>query len=746
MNTRLSLMIALVLGSFGATLSHAQAPLPKPSAGLTPTEDLSNAALWATRFLTRFHYKRVPLDDAMSARMLDRFIESLDADKMMFLATDIDEFNVYRKSLDDAIFDQQLDPPFAIYARYRTRMEERTRHARELIKQGFDFTVDERYEFDREEAPWAKTSVELDDLWRKRIKNDWLRLKLAGKNDKGIAETLDKRYRGYTDRLGDLDKEDIFQNFMNAYTQEIEPHTNYLGPRTSENFNIQMRLSLEGIGAVLQREDEYTVIRQIVKGGPAAKSGKLKAGDRIVGVGQGTESAMTDVVGWKVDDVVEQIRGKKGTTLRIDVLPADAGADGKIERIVMVREKVKLEDQAAKSSLIEIGDPRPLSATKEPAAAGKANQPRAVSDGQPRHRIGVIALPTFYHDFEGARRGDADYRSSTRDVVKLINKLKTQNIDGLVVDLRGNGGGSLTEATDLTGLFIKEGPVVQVRDAQGRVSMEQDRDPTVTWDGPLVVVIDRESASASEIFAAAMQDYGRALIVGETSYGKGTVQNLVDLDNIAQNEVPKYGQLKMTVAQFFRVDGGSTQHKGVVPDVMYPQTWDPKDFGESALDNSLPWTSIKPADYAISGDLHPLVPLLTAKHEARSAKDKEFIWWADDLAHYRKQREEKELSLLESVRRTERDVQDKKRELRKQERIAAGLADNKADAATDDGLQANERRVVDDAAETDEADAPNFLVKEAAHVLADAIDLLASDRRLAERVKSFNARDSSLID
>ncbi|MDZ4813934.1 MAG: carboxy terminal-processing peptidase [Pseudomonadota bacterium] len=746
MNTRLSLMIALLLGSFGATLSHAQAPLPRPSAGLTPTEDLSNAALWATRFLTRFHYKRVPLDDAMSGRMLDRFIESLDADKMMFLATDIDEFNVYRKSLDDAIFDQQLDPPFVIYARYRTRMEERTRHARELIKQGFDFTVDERYEFDREEAPWAKTNAELDDLWRKRIKNDWLRLKLAGKNDKGIAETLDKRYRGYTDRLGDLDKEDIFQNFMNAYTQEIEPHTNYLGPRTSENFNIQMRLSLEGIGAVLQREDEYTVIRQIVKGGPAAKSGKLKAGDRIVGVGQGTESAMTDVVGWKVDDVVEQIRGKKGTTLRIDVLPADAGADGKIERIVMVREKVKLEDQAAKSSLIEIGDPRPRSAVKAPAADSKATQPRAVSEGPPRHRIGVIALPTFYHDFEGARRGDADYRSSTRDVVKLINKLKTQHIDGLVVDLRGNGGGSLTEATDLTGLFIKEGPVVQVRDAQGRVSLEQDRDPTVTWDGPLVVVIDRESASASEIFAAAMQDYGRALIVGETSYGKGTVQNLVDLDNIAQNEVPKYGQLKMTVAQFFRVDGGSTQHKGVVPDVMYPQTWDPKDFGESALDNSLPWTSIKPADYSISGDLHPLVPLLTAKHEARSAKDKEFIWWADDLAHYRKQREEKELSLLESVRRTERDQQDKKRELRKQERIAAGLADNKAEATTDDGLQANERRVVDDAAETDEADLPNFLVKEAAHVLADAIDLLASDRRLAERVKSFNARDSSLID
>lgn len=740
MNTRLSLMIALALGSFSAALSHADAPLPKPPIGLTPTEDLGNAALWATRFLTRFHYKRVPLDDAMSARMLDRFIESLDGDKMMFLAADIEEFNAYRNGLDDAIFDQQLDPPFEIYKRYRARTEERTQYARELLKQGFDFTVDEKYDFNREDLPWAKTAAELNDLWRRRVKNDWLRLKLAGKDDKAIAETLDKRYRGYTDRLGDLDTEDIFQNFMNAYTQEIEPHTNYLAPRTSENFNIQMRLSLEGIGAVLQREDEYTVIRTIVKGGPADKSGKLKPGDRIVGVGQGADSVLTDVVGWKVDDVVDQIRGKKGTTLRLDVLPADAGADGKVERIVLVREKVKLEDQAAKSSVIEIGAPQQASAGAKPAAATTAG-------AKPRHRIGVIALPTFYHDFEGARRGDADYRSSTRDVVKLINELKTKNIDGLVVDLRGNGGGSLTEATDLTGLFIKQGPVVQVRDAQGRVSLEADQDPSIAWDGPLAVIVDRESASASEIFAAALQDYGRALIVGETSYGKGTVQNLVDLDNIAQNEAPKYGQLKMTVAQFFRVDGGSTQHKGVVPDVLFPQTWDPKDFGESALDNSLPWTSIKAADYAVSGDLHPLVPLLTAKHEARTAKDKEFNWWVDDLAQYRKQREEKSLSLLESARRAERDAQDKKRELRKQERIAAGLADVDIDAKGDDGLQANERRVADEAAAEAKAkddERPNFLVREAANVLADAIDLLATDQRLAERVKSFNGKDGAI--
>ncbi len=726
MNIRLSLMIALALGSFSAALSHAEVPTLKPSIGLTPTEDLGNAALWATRFLTRFHYKRVPLDDAMSARILDRYLESLDGDKMMFLASDIEGFRSYSDALDDAIFDQQLDPPFVIYKRYLERIGERTGYARSLLTKGFDFSIDETYNYDREKAAWASSESQLNELWRLRVKNDWLRLKIAGKEDKAIVETLDKRYRGYTERLGDLDGEDVFQTFMNAYTQEIEPHTNYLSPRSSENFNIQMRLSLEGIGAVLQREDEYTVVRQVVKGGPAGKSGRIKVGDRIIAVGQGSKPVMTEVIGWKVDDVVEQIRGKKGTTVQLDVLPADAGVDAKAERIVLVREKVKLEDQAAKSSLIEIG-----------------NKPGAAKPAAPLHRIGVIHLPTFYHDFEGARRGDPDYRSSTRDVVKLIDKLKLQKIDGLVIDLRDNGGGSLTEATDLTGLFIRKGPVVQVRDAQGRVSLEEDRDSAIAWDGPLAVVIDRQSASASEIFAAAMQDYGRALIIGETSFGKGTVQNLVDLDNIAQNESPKYGQLKMTVAQFFRVDGGSTQHKGVVPDVLYPQTWDPKEFGESALDNSLPWTSIKPATFERSGDLHPLVPLLTARHEARVAKDKEFNWWLDDLVEYRKQREQKELSLLESTRVAERNAQDAKRAQRKQERAAAGLADNTGEAKADDGLQADERRVAD-LAKPEEDEAPHFLVNEAAYILADAIDLLASDRRLAERVKSFDPVDSAL--
>ena len=711
---RIGLLLVLALFGLAPVTVGAAVPATQPTADLAPTADQGRAALWATRFLTRFHYKRVPLDDAMSARILDRFLKSLDGEKLYFLQSDIDRFAAYRDGLDDAIFTQELAPPFAIYKQFLTRLDQRTNYARELIGKGFDFDVAETWNFDREHADWARASGELDALWRLRIKNDWLRLRLAGKPEAAIRETLDKRYRSQRDRAQDIDSDDVFQSFMNAYTEEIEPHTNYFSPRTAENFNIQMRLSLEGIGAILGREDDYTLVRQVVKGGPADKSGKLKAGDRIVGVGQGRDGPITEVIGWRVDDVVDKIRGKKGSVVRLDVLPAEASDDAKPSTLVLVREKIKLEDQAARSTVIE--------------------------NPEQNHRIGVITLPTFYHDFEAHRRGDADFRSSTRDVARLIDELKAKKIDGLVIDLRGNGGGSLTEATDLSGLFIRKGPVVQVRDSQGRVEVEADEDPDIRWGGPLAVLINRESASASEIFAAAMQDYGRALIIGETSFGKGTVQNLLDLDSGAQNDTPKFGQLKMTIAQFFRIDGGSTQHRGVVPDVAFPETWDHKDFGESALDNSLPWTRIQSAEYSRSGDLHELLPELVARHEARAAKDREFGWWLEDLTDYRKQREQKSLSLLESDRRAERAQRDQRRELRKQARIAAGLDEKPADGAVDDGLQADERPL--DATgnvANDEQDAkPDFLLREAAHILADAIDLVRTDRRLAERVRSID--------
>ncbi|MBI2396588.1 MAG: carboxy terminal-processing peptidase [Xanthomonadales bacterium] len=719
MNLRLIAAIALAVAPIGVALTKAE-----PKAGVyAASHGQEQAALWATRFLTRFHYKRVPLDDAMSATIFERYLESLDGDKLFLTAADIEEFKVHRAKLDDAILDQRLAPAFDLYARYVERVGERTRHARALLQKGFDFSVDENYRFDRDDAAWAKDATELDELWRQRVKNDWLRLKLAGRDDKGIRETLDKRYAGFERRLRELDGDDVFQSFMNAYSSAIEPHTNYMSPRTSENFNIQMRLSLEGIGAVLSREDEYTTIRQIVKGGPADLSGKLKVGDHIVAVGQGEQGALTDVVGWRTDDVVDLIRGKKGTIVRLDVLAADAGADGKPLQLKLVRDKVRLEEQAAKSELIEIGS------------------------GSNARRIGVVRLPTFYHDFEGARRGDANYASSTRDVAKLIAELAKQKIDGLVVDLRGNGGGSLTEASDLSGLFIDQGPVVQVRDAQGRIALEGDDQAGVAWDGPLAVLINRESASASEIFAAALQDYGRALIIGETSFGKGTVQNLIDLDQMAQNDSEKFGQLKLTVAQFFRVNGGSTQHRGVVPDIAYPQTaWASDEFGESSLDFALPYSEVQAANYARSGDLSALLPLLATRHEARVGKDPEFKWWFEDLAEYARQRERKDVSLLESARRAERDRNEKMRAERKAARVAAGIdpPDAKHEEG-DDGLLADERRDAA-AADEDQAEKPDFLLRESAHILADAIELLHTDQRLAARVKSFDLHETARVD
>lgn len=697
---------------------HKSGELPQ----LAPDDAQGHAAIWATRFLTRFHYKRMALDDAMSAEILKRYLDGFDSERLFFLASDIQAFDAYRTKLDDALYDgrEGLDPPYAIFRVYRQRVQERTAYARVLLKQGFDFTVDESIEFDRKDQPWADRAQTLDELWRKRVKNDWLRLKLNGKKEEEIRKTLDKRYRGFADRVLEIDSQDVFQAFMNAYAGAIEPHTGYLAPRTAENFNIQMKLSLEGIGAVLGRDDEYTVIRTVVKGGPASQTGALHVGDRIVGVTQAKDGVAQDVVGWRLDDVVELIRGPKGTTVTLDVIAADAPIDSKPVHVSIVRDTVQLEEQAAKKSIIEI-----------PGA------------GAPR-KIGVIYLPTFYRDFESNRRGEADARSSTKDVAKLIRELKGEGIEGLLIDLRDNGGGSLTEATQLTGLFTGKGPVVQVRDAQGNINVEADGGAQVVWNGPLAVLINRSSASASEIFAAALQDYGRALIIGQTTYGKGTVQNLVDLDSIAQNPKPAFGQVKLTVAQFFRVNGGSTQNKGVVPDLEMPGLIDPEEWGESSNDNALPWTSIPAANYAHQGNLRALVPLLAAKHEARVAKDPEFQFFIEDVNEARRLRGQKTLSLLESVRKAERDQQQARRDKRKAARLAlegaahAGSAAKqpKDDVVLDDGLLANEREAPLDE-EDEAADPADALLTESAYIVRDAIDLLRKDRALAQQVKAF---------
>ena len=740
----LSAIALAVSVQVGAAAPEKAADVVKPQAVQ------SQAALWASHVMSRYHYKATPLDDAMSEKIFDRYFKSLDGEKLFFVQADVDQFASMRTKMDDAIMSENLTVPFAIYNLYQQRFNERITYARELLKTKFDFSADESYQIDREKAEWPKNEAEVKDLWRKRVKNDWLRLKLAGKDDKAIRETLDKRYDNYMSRSRKLNNEDVFQIFMNAYAMSIEPHTNYLGPRAAENFDIAMRLSLEGIGAQLQQRDDYTVVREVVPGSPAALSGKLKVGDRIVGVAQGETGSFTDVVGWRIDDVVQQIRGAKDSVVRLQILPADAGPDGKLAQLSLVRKKISMEEQSAKKSILE------------------------VRDGTAKRRVGVISLPTFYLDFEARRRGDKDYKSATRDVARLLAELKKEKVDNVLIDLRNNGGGSLTEAVELTGLFIDKGPVVQQRNAQGKVEVESDTSAGLAWDGPVGVLINRSSASASEIFAAALQDYGRGLVIGEPSFGKGTVQTLVNLDRYSQGDKPRFGELKMTVAQFFRINGGTTQLRGVTPDINLPSMSDPESFGESSYDNALPWVAIKPAVYIPAGELKDIVPMLDKKHEARVAKDKDFQYLAEDIALVKKQRKDNTISLNETVRRKERDQQEARAKLREarllslvaspddpvlipdakealNKAISAKPANANAKAArqvaavkgalrTDDGLQADERGLSAELdAEKAAKAAKDVLLNEAVHILADEVGLLKTDTRLASRVLPYAA-------
>ena len=746
----------LLVAVLAALSVQAGAAVPEKTADtpLKPLVGQTDAALWASRVLTKLHYKPMPLDDAMSEKIFDRYFKSLDAEKMFFTQADIDQYAIVRTRLDDAITGQNLSVPFAIFNLYQQRFNERIAYARELVKQGkFDFTSDETYQYDREKAEWTKSDAEVKDLWRKRVKNEWLRLKLAGKDDKSIRETLDKRYEGYLAPSRKLTAEDVFQIFMNAYAMSIEPHTNYLGPRAADQFDIAMRLSLEGIGCVLQSRDDYTVVREVVTGSPAGLSGKIKVGDKIVGVAKDDKTPMTEVMGWRLDDVVALIRGPKDSTVKLEIVPADGGADAKHQFVTLVRQKISMEEQSAKKSLYEI------------------------KDGNVKRRVGVISLPTFYMDFEARRKGDKDFKSATRDVKRLLGELKKDKVDNVLIDLRNNGGGSLTEAVELTGLFIDKGPVVMQRNGDNKVEVESDTDPGMAWDGPLGVLVNRGSASASEIFAAAIQDYGRGIIIGEPSFGKGTVQTLFGLDRFAQNDKVHYGELKFTIAQFFRINGGTTQLRGVTPDIKLPTMGDSDTFGESSYDNALPWTQIKPAVYIPTGDLKEIVPLLDKKHEVRVAKDKDFQYLAEDIALVKKQRKENSVSLKEVARRKERDQQEARSKLREARLLSptpgaddpilvpdpkealnkaisasAKTANGKPAAQTpkvagvkgalrsDDGLQGSERSLAAELeAERQAKAAKDVLLNEAVHIMADEVSVLKTDTRMASRVLPYAA-------
>ncbi len=699
-----SLILALLTVAFSTQAISLE---PSSTLRLAPTKEQAQTAYLSAQLLGRYHYKTQPLDDALSEKIFDRYLKSLDPERLFFTQSDVDAFSEARTRLDDAIQRGNLAVPFAMFQRYEQRAVERLSTAREQLKQGFDFSQKESYPYARDKAPWPRDDAEARDLWRKRAKNDWLRLKLAGKDDKAIRETLEKRYDNYLARTQRNKSDDVFQIFMNAFAMSIEPHTNYLGRSASDDFDISMRLSLVGIGAVLQERDEYITIRELVAGGPAAKSGKLAVGDRIVGVGQ-ADGSVSDVVGSRVDEVVKLIRGTKDTKVLLDILPAESGPDGKHKLISLVRDKIKLEEQAAKKSVIK------------------------VSEGAVQRKVGVITLPTFYEDFEGRRRGDKEFRSASRDVVRLIDELKKEKVDGLLIDLRNNGGGSLREAVELTGLFIDKGPVVQQRRPDGKIGVESDDNAGVAWDGPMAVLINRGSASASEIFAAALQDYGRAPIIGESSFGKGTVQTLINLDEVAKNDKPKFGELKMTVAQFFRVNGGTTQLKGVTPDIRFPSIADPDSYGESSYDNALPWIQIDAATFKPAGNLKDLVPTLQSRHQARIGKDKEFQLLLEDVAEIRRLRETKLISLNETERRKEKETQEARLKAREK-----GDAKDKLAAIRDDGLQSGERSLAADlAAEKARKDVKDVLLDEAARIVADEAELSNAKPQLAMREKA----------
>jgi len=684
MKTRLSIILAALLFSLA---SWAKVPTV-PESELVPDTRHERAAKIIFQVIKTYAYKKKALNDELSSQIFDKYLKNLDANRNFFTRRDVDGFELYRYQLDDDLKEQNLEPAYKIFRRYRQRVGERADFALELLNTEFDFNVDEEYMFDRREAPWAEDTAELNEIWRQRVKNDYLNLMLSDKEKDEIKDTLTKRYTRIKTSTFQLNANDIFQTFINAYTTVIEPHTAYLSPRTSENFDISMSLSLEGIGAVLRAENDYTTVQKIVPGGPADLAGELHAEDRIIGVGQEVDGEIIDVIGWRLDDVVDLIRGPKGTIVRLDLLPDAAGPDAASKIISITRDKIKLEEQAAKTSIIENPD------------TGS--------------RIGVIDVPTFYSDFAAQARGEKEYKSTTRDVRKLLAELKQDNVDGIIIDLRRNGGGSLTEALEFTGLFIESGPIVQTKDSYGRIDINKDPDPGIAYTGPLAVLVDRNSASASEIFAGAIQDYRRGIIIGEPTFGKGTVQNIVNLNRFVRNNADDHGRLKTTIAQFFRISGGSNQRKGVIPDIIYPTAKHVDEHGERSVDNALPWDEVKPASYkAVSAPIDSFAEARNL-HEERIKTDKLFqlSLQRQDIAY--ESSSKKTVTLLATKRKAERErLEQTSKELQNQYRIAQGLEPLPEDASEDDIAVAEE--------EEEEVEPVDVLLEEAANILTDLV-------------------------
>ncbi|MDB9968820.1 carboxy terminal-processing peptidase [Gammaproteobacteria bacterium] len=649
------------------------------------------------------HYSSIDINDNFSSIVFDSYIDVLDGSKLYFLKEDIDTLSAHRYTLDNSLEDGSVEPGFEIYNVYYRRTLERMIYAIDRVENHvseMDFTIDESIEIDREDAPYAASLAELDELWRLRIKNSVLSLRLTGDEEKEIIDKLSKRYRNQLSQISKTNDRDVFQTYMSTVATAVDPHTSYFSPRDSENFNMGLSLSLQGIGAQLTTEEEYTKVAELIKGGPAERGNELKAGDRIISIGQGVDGELQDVVGMRLDDVVAQIRGEKGTVVRLNVIPVDAAGESSAAVVSITRDTVKLEDQSAKKEVIEL------------------------SYNGEMYKIGIIDLPTFYFDFEAASRGDNDYKSSTRDVHALLDELTEEDVDAVVVDLRNNGGGSLSEANQLVGLFIETGATVQIRYSGLRNGFTRsfgDNDPQVAYMGPLAVLVNRTSASASEIFAGAIQDYQRGIVLGGQTFGKGTVQEIIPMD---------YGQVKLTRSKFYRISGESTQHRGVIPDISFPDFYDAyEDIGESSLDGALPWDTVRAVEYTPYHAIQALVPELQQRYDERAKASPDFIYLREQIERTRVMRQREQLSLneeevkeeREKTRRTEFDAENMRRRLK-------GLSLNEwvEDLNAEEGeLVANSDTPPSDETEEEEEEEEEEdpLLLESGRILADFIAL-----------------------
>jgi carboxyl-terminal processing protease len=663
------LCLALFIVSALACQADPRVNIVVSESDLKPELQQSVIAKSLVELLENFHYQKVVVDDTFSSIVFDEYLKALDNGKSYFLQTDIDDFEKYRLTMDDDIRSGDLSVPFYIFNVYQKRYNDRVAFALKEIYKKFDFTSNESYTYDREKLPWLKSEGESNNLWTKRVKYEMLNLKVTGTEESKIKETLKKRYENLVSQSTKFNNQDVFQIFMNSFTGTVDPHTNYFVPNRAQEFNEDLARTFEGIGARLQLENEVVKIAEIIPGGPAFKAKTLEVSDRIVAVAQGKDGEFVDVIGWRLDVTVTKIKGPKGTIVRLKVIPAGQELSATPKIVELVRDKVVLEDQSAKRII------------------------KTVTQDGKSYKIGIIQIPAFYADFKAMQARDPNYKSTTRDVKLLLDTLKQENVDAVVIDLRSNGGGSLPEAISLSGLFIKSGPVVQVRDRRNSVDIEEDDDQSVAWTGPLGVLQDRFSASASEIFAGAIQDYGRGIIIGNQSYGKGTVQQGIDMGRVigasdklmikaAQSagnksgatvsaNAPQFGQINLTMAKFYRVNGSTTQHKGVVPDIEFPTVFPKDKYGESSEPRALPWDTIAPSKYSLIANLDNVKRKLLSMHQERMKTSLGYQNLQQDIAEFAKREAETTITLNEVQLKKERDDQEAKVLLRENQRRAA---------------------------------------------------------------------------